>query len=74
MPDQTFDQAVSRLAQYRPFAHEGRDVYAALRELVLGAAAEAGGGFANLGESRETIKTLFGLEIEFDELRLSETS
>lgn len=64
-----FDSAVSRLAQYRPFAHEGRDVQAAVRDLVLGAAAEAGGGFASLGGCRGAIKTLFGLDIEFDELR-----
>lgn len=44
MAEQSFDQAVRRLAQYRPFAHEGRDVQAALRDLVLSAAAEAGGG------------------------------
>lgn len=68
MPE-PFDKAVSRLAQYRPFAHEGRDVQAALRDLVLGTAAEAGGGFNDLGECQAAIETLFELEIEFDELR-----
>jgi VIT1/CCC1 family predicted Fe2+/Mn2+ transporter len=69
MAEQSFDQAVRRLAQYRPFAHEGRDVQAALRDLVLSAAAEAGGGFDHLGEAQHAIKTLFDLEIEIDELR-----
>lgn len=67
---QALDKAVSRLAQYRPFAHDGRDVQAALRELVLGAAAEAGGGFSNLGECQSAIASLFDLEIEIDELRI----
>jgi hypothetical protein len=69
MSRQLFDQAVSRLAQYRPFAHEGRDQQGALRDLVLGAAAEAGGGFATLGEAREAVRSLWRLEIELDELR-----
>ena len=69
MAESSFDQAVSRLAQYRPFAHEGRDVQAALRDLVLAAAAEAGGGFDHLGEARDAIKALFNLEIEVDEIR-----
>jgi len=69
MAEQTFDEAVSRLAQYRPFANEGRDVHAALRDLILSAAAEAGGGFDHLGEAQQGIKTLFNLEIEIDELR-----
>lgn len=66
---ETFNKPVSRLAQYRPFAHEGRDLQAALRDLALGAAAEAGGGFANLSECQAAIETLFDLEIEVDELR-----
>jgi hypothetical protein len=66
---QAIDKAVSRIAQYRPFAHEGRDLDAALRDLVLGAAAEAGGGFAHLAECQGAIQTLFNLEIEIDELR-----
>ncbi len=41
----------------------------ALRDLLLGAAAEAGGGFANLAEARDAIRTLWRLEIELDELR-----
>ena len=66
----TIDMAVNRLAQYRPFAHEGRDVQAALRDVVLAAAVESGGSFATLGECQGAIATLFNnLEIEFDELR-----
>ena len=43
---------------------------AAVRDLVLGAAAEAGGSFSNLGECQAAIAALFSnLEIEFDELR-----
>lgn len=69
MVERTMDKSISRLAQYRPFAQEGRVVQAALSELVMAAAAEAGGGFASLGEAREAIQTLFRLEIEIDELR-----
>lgn len=63
------DQAVRRLAQYRPFAHEGHDARAALRDLILAAAIEAGGEIASLGECRATCETLWGLEVELDELR-----
>jgi len=64
-----FNQAVSRLAQYRPFAHEGRNVEAAVQDLVLGAAAEAEGSFESLDECRTAIGTLWGLEVEIDEIR-----
>src|SRR4051794_29790360 len=69
MPEQEFNQAVSRLAQYRPFAHEGRDQQGAVRDLVLGAAAEAGGGFSSLGAAQEAVRTLWRLDVEIDELR-----
>lgn len=69
MASEPFNQAVSRLAQYRPFAHEGRNVEAAVQDLVLGAAAEAEGSFESLGECRTAIETLWGLEVEIDEIR-----
>jgi predicted nucleic acid-binding protein len=63
------DQAVRRLAQYRPFAHEGLDARLALRDLILAAAVEGDGSIASLGECRDTCQTLWGLEVEIDELR-----
>lgn len=69
MSEPPTDRAINRLAQYRPFAHRGQEVQAALQDLVLGSAAEAGGAFEHLGACRDAIQTLFGLEIELDELR-----
>lgn len=69
MQTQSFNKSLSRLAQYRPFAHDGRDVESALRDLVLGAAAEAGGGFSSLAQCRTDIHALWGIEVEIDELR-----
>jgi predicted nucleic acid-binding protein len=66
---QSFDEAVRHLAQYRPFDHEGRNVEAAVRDVVLGAVGEAEGSFSSLDECRGSIRTLWRLEIELDELR-----
>lgn len=65
----TFDESVNRLAQYRPFSDEGRDLAAALEELVVVAAVLDGGGFANLGACQDGIKALWGVELEIAEVR-----
>jgi hypothetical protein len=62
-------QAIYRLAQYRPFDEGGRDVSAAIRDLLLASAAVEGAGFASLQACADAIKTLWGLEVEIDELR-----
>jgi hypothetical protein len=62
-------QAIYRLAQYRPFDEGGRDISAAIRDLVLASAAVEGAGFASLQACADAIKTLWGLEVEIDELR-----
>lgn len=64
-----FNQSINRLAQYRPFADEGRDMTAALEDLVVGAAAIQGGGFTSLGACQDGIRELWGLELEMDEVR-----
>ncbi len=61
--------SVARLAQYRPFEHDGLDARAALIDLVLAAALEADGQVPSLRECQENCKTLWGLEVEIDELR-----
>jgi hypothetical protein len=67
VPDQA--TAVSRLAQYRPFSDEGRDMTAALEDVVLGAAAVAGGRFPSLAACQDGIRDLWGLDLEMDEIR-----
>lgn len=71
MPSPGFDNAVRRLAQYRPFSNEGRDLRAVLRDLVLAATAEADvdGVFDSLAACQEAFKTLWGLDVEIEELR-----
>jgi hypothetical protein len=61
--------AIARIAQYRPFGSGEIQNEFALREFVLAAAHENGGAFASLAACREICKTLWGLEIEIDELR-----
>jgi len=65
------DKAVSRLAQYRPFSDEGRNLEAMLRDLVLAAAAEAetGGAFDSLESVQLAFKRQWGLDVELDEIR-----
>jgi hypothetical protein len=62
-------QSVTRLAQYRPFQHDGLDARAAMIDLVLAAALEADGQVPSLRECQENCKTLWGLDVEIDELR-----
>jgi predicted nucleic acid-binding protein len=71
MGGKEFDRAVSRLAQYRPFADEGRNLGAMLRDLVLAAAAEAGTGgvFESLESVQHAFAALWGLDIEPEEIR-----
>ncbi|MEK6327301.1 MAG: hypothetical protein AABM66_07225 [Actinomycetota bacterium] len=64
-----FNQAVRRLAQYRPFNEGGRDIQAAIRDLALAAAAVADGRFDSLHAAREAIGALWGLDVELEELR-----
>lgn len=63
------DQAVRRLALYRPFADEGQGLHAALRDLVLSAAMVQDGGFTSLAAAQAGIRDLWGIEVEIDELR-----
>lgn len=69
MTEPKFDQAIYRLAQYRPFNNGGRDVAAALGDLVLSAAVVEGSGFGSLAACATAISTLWGLKVETDELR-----
>lgn len=71
MATRGFDQRVSRLAQYRPFAEEGRALRAVLRDLVLVATAEAenAGVWDSLATLKEAIQTLWGVDVEVEELR-----
>ena len=61
--------SVSRLAQYRPFEHDGLDSRAALVDLVLATALEAEGKVPSLRECQDNCKTLWGLDLELEELR-----
>lgn len=63
------EQTVIRLAQFRPFDREGLDARAALTDLVMAAALEREGELPSLRECSEICKTLWGLEVETDELR-----
>jgi hypothetical protein len=63
------EQTVIRLAQFRPFDREGLDGRAALTDLVMAAALERDGDLPSLRECREICNTLWGLEVETDELR-----
>lgn len=60
---------MARLAQYRPFEHDGLNGRAALIDLVLAVALEADGQLPALRECQDNCQTLWGLEIELDELR-----
>jgi hypothetical protein len=63
------DVSVTRLAQYRPFERDGLDAEAVLRDLVLAAAVEGDGSITSLRSCQDSCKTLWGLEVELDELR-----
>jgi hypothetical protein len=69
MASAQFDESISRLAQYRPFAEQGQDMSFALQDLVIGAAAIAGGAFDSLARCQDAVKGLWGLELEMDEIR-----
>jgi hypothetical protein len=64
-----FDQAIYRLSQYRPFNEEGRDIDAAIHDLVMAAAVVEGDGFSSLQACADAIEMLWHLEVEIDELR-----
>jgi NCAIR mutase (PurE)-related protein len=63
------DNAVRRLAQYRPFADNGQSLHAVLRDLVLSAAMVEDGGFSSLAAAQAGIRDLWGIEVEIHELR-----
>src|SRR3954469_13521356 len=64
-----FDERISRLAQYRPFDHDGAGLEESLRGLVLGAAALSDGKFSSLVECRDALRILWDLDFEIDEIR-----
>src|SRR5689334_17459280 len=64
-----FDERVSRLAQHRPFDHDGAGLEESLRGLVLGAATANDGKFSSLVECRDALRTLWDLDFEIDEIR-----
>lgn len=69
MASSDFNQAVRRLAQYRPFDQHGEDVAAAVGELMLASAAVQDGGFESLAACQRGIQGLWGIDVEIDELR-----
>jgi hypothetical protein len=69
MSQPEFNQAVRRLAQYRPFEEGGRDVQIAVRDLLLAASAVEGNGFPSLQAAKDGILALWGMDVEIDELR-----
>jgi hypothetical protein len=65
-----FKQRVSRLAVHRPYGDGELTVELVRRQLVLTAAFEAGNqGFTSLADCRESCATLWGLDLDIDELR-----
>lgn len=61
--------SVRRLAQYRPFDRGGQSLLAVLEDLVLAAAAINDGEFESYADCRTACATLWGLDIEIDEIR-----
>jgi hypothetical protein len=58
------------MAPYRPFGTGGEmQVEFARREFILAAAHENGGAFASLADCQEICRTLWGVELEVDEIR-----
>jgi hypothetical protein len=56
--------AIRRLSQYRPFERGGASALEAKQDLVLAALAEAGGSCEAINECRESIKTLWGIDLD----------
>jgi hypothetical protein len=69
MATASFDERVSRLAQYRPFDQEGIGAQGALRGLIFGAAAIGGPEFASLAQCRDALRTLWDLDFDTDEIK-----
>src|SRR3954465_10503464 len=63
------EQAVRRLAQYRPFPDQGQELQALLRNLLMSAAMIDGGSFASLAAAQTGVRDLWGIDIEIDEIR-----
>jgi len=69
-PAAEFKQRVRRLAVHRPFGDGAVTVEFVRRQVVQAAAFEAGDqGFASLADCRENCATLWGLDLDIDELR-----
>ena len=63
-------ESIMRLAQFRPFGAGQLQIEGTLRNLVLAAVYEAGdAGLSSLAACRDACRTLWGVEIEIDELR-----
>jgi predicted nucleic acid-binding protein len=60
---------LSKLAQYRPFSREGLSARTVLSDLVLTATYEAGGSLDSLAACRSAFSTLWGVQVELDEIR-----
>lgn len=66
---QSLRRSISRIAQYRPFGSGEVQVEFARREFILAAMHENGGTVGSLSECRQVCKTLWGLELDIDEIR-----
>jgi predicted nucleic acid-binding protein len=67
--DITFDERVSRLAQYRPFDHDGAGLHNALQGLIYSAAAIEGGEFKSFADCREALRVLWDLDFDIEEIK-----
>ena len=65
--DTKFDERVSRLAQYRPFDHDGAGLHNALQGLIYSAAAIEGGEF--FANCREALRVLWDLDFDIEEIK-----
>src|SRR5690606_15057913 len=74
MPTLSFNDAVRRLAQYRPFNEGSRSLEEVLGDLAVAAAAFADGSFLSLADCQKAFADLWGLDVEIEELRKVRTS
>lgn len=64
-----FDEKVRRLAQYRPFDHDGARLQGAIRGLIFGAAVIDSARFDSLASCQEALRVLWTLDFEIEEIR-----